>query len=510
MLVLLALLLSGCGSGEDLRARYSLERDLWNAQRIERRINIDLQGASEREIKFAIRAFEGIVAKADLEGKDLKGWDPGVIKDIKRIGVLSKIALANLYFITDKYYLAESYYKSSLDDENLPFMSRMNARLNLARSFYLMGSQDSLRIECEAIFRDIVGEEDFWRSRARINDSFLNIPLVLLRIYRSRGDTEKVEELGETAERFYRKITLVWPGEMIAEKARLQMVNLYLIEGRWREAVRTIDDLMDSSFGRAMQPRLLLMKAKIYLNGMGDRAKAKATLKRILKDSESMDGYYAAKFELANISFLEGGEAEAIEMLKEIEKSSDASPEVRTNAMLVRALYLEKHDKWNEARLILKRIQSLYPETMAALKAPLLMTIHYVNGGDTVLARKNLETAREFYLTLLEKKWGLAQRSLFVQDFLVENYIAAGLPEEAARILEEKSSGWGWSNAAGAMLKSAGIYAELLGDKEKAAELLKKCIALYPETRYAKEAAGLLDRLAGPASRSVSSGRNEK
>jgi TolA-binding protein len=75
--------------------------------------------------------------------------------------------------------------------------------------------------------------------------------------------------------------------------------------------------------------------------------------------------------------------------------------------------------------------------------------------------------------------------------------MAAGDAAGVAELLGSGSPRWDETSAAAGMLKSAEIYATVMGDREQATAILKKCIERFPETRYASVAQRRLDELAG-------------
>ena len=112
VLLTACLCFTACGSHDDVAARYRLERLLWKAQLHEREINISFIQASQRGLFRATEAFNQIVANDPLSDPGSHDWDPAVVSDIERIQIVSKIALANLYFLSEQYYDAGEYRKT--------------------------------------------------------------------------------------------------------------------------------------------------------------------------------------------------------------------------------------------------------------------------------------------------------------------------------------------------------------------------------------------------------------
>ena len=187
VLLLASVAAISCRSYEDITARYTLERKLWDAQVHERKININFLRASQRDLFLAIQAFNDVVSYDPLAGRSTERWDPVVVQDIKRIQIVSKIALANLYFLSEQYYDAGDFYARTLKESELSFEKSLDVRLNLARTLFLAGESQSLEVNCARIFKDIVESDYFWAGQSALKDVFLNIPIVLDPVGSGRG-----------------------------------------------------------------------------------------------------------------------------------------------------------------------------------------------------------------------------------------------------------------------------------------------------------------------------------
>jgi len=497
LLVMAGLLLFvvGCRSHDDVRARYTLERLLWKAQVQERKINIAFIKASQRDLASAIDYLSEVVAYDPLTIHDTKEWDPGVVSDIRRIRLVSRIALANLYFLSEQYREAGDFYSNTLKDATLDFQKQLDVRLNLVRTVYLTGESDLLEQQCAAIFEELNNSEDFWAGNFPLKDVFLGVPLVLVRLYADREDWESYERFGSTAEQFYTRVAETWPDELIAAKAVYSRVMIRLQQERWREAIADIDLLVGNDTFESQRGQLLLLKGEILAYALDDVRAGEAVLSELVAAHPGTPAGFAAQFNLASLGLQRGDERRGLEMLRELEGGDRVPTEVSARAMLTRALYLERQDRWNEALSLLRRLMRLFPETDPAVEAPLVITRHYIGTGEPHLAKRNLDRATMYYTSLLERRSKYRGNRMLVEDFLIENYLAMGQGQSVAELLETRSAEWDEVSSAGAMLKSAVIYSAVLDDDENAIRLLKKSIELFPETRYAKIAEQQLEKL---------------
>ncbi len=490
-----ALLAAGCRTHTDIHSRYTLERLLWKAQKEERKINIGFIRASQKSIAAAIRDFNLVVDYDPLSVHNTGDWDPKVVGDVRRVRIVSQIALANLYFLSESYQAAGDFYSRTLKDTELDFQKQLDVRLDLARSMYLAGESELLESNCALIFEEIVQSEDFWQARFELKDIFLSIPLVLCRLYRERGDEERYQEFSVLAGDFYSRVVRTWPDGLVAAKAMYARVSLYLMHDRWTIAMDDIESLLKNPRLEERTGNLMLLKAEIFAYGMNNPRAAVPVLEEVVRILPNTQVSYAAKYDLATLALDDGRTEEGLDILKQLESGDYVLPEIAAKALLTRALTLERAKRWDEALSPLRRVTRLYPNTTSAVEAPLVITRHYIASNNRQLAERSLERATEFYVSLLTRQSKYRGDRLLVQDFLIENYLTMGRAEEVAGILEHRSLDWDEVSMVGGMFKSALLYSAILDDYESASRVLKKSIELFPETRYAKIAERQLEFL---------------
>ena len=490
----LVLAVTGCRSNEEVHARYTLERLSWKAQVQQRKINIAFIKASQRDLALAIQLLSDVVAYDPLSQYDTSGWNSRVVDDIRRIRLASRIALANLYFLSEQYGEAEDFFARLVNDAGLDFQKELEVRLDLVRTVYLTGETELLEEQCTAIFRELEESRDFWAGKFPLQDVFLGIPLVLTRLYAEREQWEEYREFSRTAEQFYTRVAQTWPDDVIAAKAVYSRVMIKLQQERWNDAISDIDDLLRNKTFADQTGQLLLLKGEILAYALEDIPAGQEVFENLSTQLAGTPAAYAAKFNLASLELRRGNEA-GLDGLRELEGGDSVPAEIAAKAMMTRALFLEKAGRWDEALPLLRRLMRLFPHTEQAVEAPLAITRHYLRSGEVRLAKRNLERATDYYASLLERQSKYQGDRLLVEDFLIENYLVLNEGREIAQLLEQKSHKWDEISSAGAFLKSAVIYSAVLGDDENAVRVLRKSIELFPETRYAKIAQQQLEQI---------------
>jgi TolA-binding protein len=207
------------------------------------------------------------------------------------------------------------------------------------------------------------------------------------------------------------------------------------------------------------------------------------------------DAAYAARYDLAAIRLARGDADGAVAAFRTLERERGVPDAVASRAMFARARRLESVGMWDEASALLRRLQQLYPHTTPAIQAPLLTVRHYLDAGDPAMAERSIEQAREYYLSLLDRRSRFNGDRLLVQGALAESFVMTGRAGEVAEVLASGGGTWDERSAAAGMLKAAELYETKMHDRERAAETLKKVVERFPETRYARVAQRRLDEI---------------
>ncbi len=486
-------LVSSCASQDDLVARYQLERKLWRAQYYQRRINISVVRASQNDTRMAIASFNAVLSDDPLARPEASAWRRDVVADIGQIHLAARVALANLYFLSERYADAGRMYERTIESAELG--GSLDARLGAARSMYLAGETTEVMRQCAEMFRQISTSEEFWSGRFVPDGVFVDIPVVLVRMYREAGEAEAYAEYRALADGFYRRVAATWPGSPIAWQATLGEIQLRLVDEDWRAAAGRIEAILAAPDPQYDLEGLRLLLGEIYAFALGDAARADSILADVERRAAGAPIGHAARYDRGALLLQTGDEAGAMAVFRALEQDEATPGDVAARAMFAHATTLERRGTWDEALQLLLRMQQLYPHAPASIEAPIFVTRHYVKTGEHTLAERTLERAREYYLSLINRNSPYAGDRIGVQDALAASYASAGRAAEGAALLGSAPSSWDDASTAAGLLKSAEVYATVLADSARASEMLKKCIERFPETRYSRLAALRLSEL---------------
>jgi tetratricopeptide (TPR) repeat protein len=497
LLIVAALLplATACADHADVRARYRMEKKLWRAQFYQRRINISIVRASQKDTQLAIASFNRLLSDDPLAAPGADRWQPGVVKDIREIQLESRVALASLYFLSERYADAGTMYERTLAAADLGLGGALEAHLGAARSMYLAGETIAVMEQCAAIFRQISASPEFWSGAFVPDPVFVDIPVVLARMYREAGDVSAYAEYRDLATEFYRRVAATWPATPIAWQARLGDVQLQVVDEDWRGAAQRIESMLAGAAAGDDVEGLRLLLGEIYAFALHDRVAAERVFAEVEARAPGSATAYAARYDRAALKLETGDEAGAVEGFRALEHDEATPGDVAARAMFAHATILERNGSWDEALQLLRRMQQLYPYAPPSIEAPLLITRHYVSTGEQALAERTLEKAREYYLSLIDRNSPYPGDRLGVQDALAASYASAGRAADGAALLGSAPSTWDDVSTAAGLLRSAEVYATVLADSAAAREMLEKCIERFPETRYSRVAQERLDEI---------------
>ena len=491
------LVLAGCSSREDIRVRYELERMMWRAQFHQRRVNIAFMGASTRDLQQAIQSYRRVVAADPFAGGAHADWSPGVVEDIRELLVTARVALANLYFATERYTDAGTLYTETLELGSMNFKDVLDVRMSAARASYMEGDERSVIDQCAKIFRDVQNSPEFWSREGAVDEVFLNIPVALVRLYAQSGSTAAADSVAADALAFYRRVSSTWPQSRVDWQSRLAVAQLHMVRGEWRAAAAGLDAIVSDPAQKAgAAASLELVVGEIHAFRLGDVDTARRQFVSIQSRYPGTLAAYASAYDLAAMRLAQSDRAGAAREFRELERARGVPASVASRAMLARARILEDGGQWDEAYSLLRRIEQEHPFTSAAIEAPLLVTRHYVAEGNTAMVEVAMAHASEYYNSLLDRRSAFPGNRLVVQSALAESFVASGRADEAARLLGAGSQSWDEVSTAAGMLKAAEIYRTVLKNPGEARATLEKVIERFPDSRYARAAKQRLDELA--------------
>jgi tetratricopeptide (TPR) repeat protein len=371
-------LATACTDNDDVRARYRLEQELWRAQFYQRRINISVVRASQKDTQLAIASFNNLLAHDPLDHPGADTWRPDVVEDIREIQLASRVALANLYFLSERYADAGTMYERTLAAADLGIASSLEAHLGAARSMDLAGETSAVMGQGAEIFRQISTSPQFWSGEFVPDPVFVDIPVVLVRMYREAGNTAAYDEYRVLALDFYRRVATTWPGSPLAWQSLLGEIQLLLVDEDWRGAAERIETILAGPPVPGDLEGLRLLLGEVLGFALRDHVAAERVFAEVEARGPGSTLAYAARYDRAALKLEAGDDAGAATDFRALEQDEATPGDVAARAMFARATILERNGSWDEALQLLRRMQQIYPYAPPSIEAPLLITRHYV------------------------------------------------------------------------------------------------------------------------------------
>jgi tetratricopeptide (TPR) repeat protein len=228
---------------------------------------------------LANRKYDQVLRQIDTaDEKDIKE----TIVDLRKItlefpgwlqSAKAQLMIANLYNIQKEYDKAIEEYTKVI--ENYP-----QAKEASARALFAMGSIYQMQN------KDIKAEKYFSKAVKDYPDTLtsMEIPLYLARYSQVQGNTQKASNSYDEAVKNYVDIIKKDPNNTKAILAIDYLLSCYVDRKQWKEAITTLDDIIESKPETASALKAYLVKAKIYETQLEDVKEAKKVYMKVIEE----------------------------------------------------------------------------------------------------------------------------------------------------------------------------------------------------------------------------------
>ncbi|MHB9155766.1 MAG: tetratricopeptide repeat protein [Endomicrobiales bacterium] len=430
----------------------------------------DCTGAGAEEFSAAVKAFKAIVDR-------YPAWSRS----------------AELQFSVGSMYDARNDLENARNELTTLYVYFPQKSLLCSQAVFLIG----LSYEKQGDWNKARKEFERLIERYPASPSGLIAPLRIAEYYRRTGQEEECGRACDRAVGIYRETIDDDPDGRAAFTAQSYLVNALGAQGKWKEAAAALEEIAAKHPSSVYAPLALYRSAMIAFRRLNGRDRAQALLERISREYPESSVSRDAKFSLGRLFIRSGDVGKAKEVYYGIMETYKGEPPVCAAARLSLAQGYETAGKGDEALRECEKVSALFPDTVEALEARLMIAGHYLKAGqgpETEAAfRAAVARARE----LIARQPGRAQeidayRLLGTACFMQEQW-QAGI--DALRALLKAYPG---EPGAGDVLFTVGtVYLERLGESRKARYYYTRLIAEYPGHSLAGAARDRLARLAG-------------
>lgn len=475
---------AGC-SGDRSEARYEAEKALFTARK--QAGELSFPALSGEFLERAIGSYRSVLEKYGDDAKRIEGME--------LIVVSAAMELAELEFRAERYDDARGDFLEAYGMASRIPAARANALWSAGFISRLIGDDDAAREHYTRFIGEFLTPQRAMET-ARLNRRYLLTPVRIAEIELEAGDRREADRrLGE-AERLYRQI-IAAADENLSREMRFNLLTVYLLGRRWDEAKAAVDRMKEQYRGEAEIPGLLMIEARIKLDGLRDTDGAVSILRSIVRDHPQSREAPTALLTIANAQFSNRELRLAAETYRElIDRYAEQPYPELVEATWQLGRIEEAQGDWLDASLRFSSVYTDFPTTLQGMEAPLHIARHYRETGETDAARAAFERAERHYQRLASERYSETIR-VFAEEYLVRTLAEQGRWQEAASSLIALPGRYpGFQRFMGNYLMAASIYENELGDDKRAIETLRLCAGRYPGTDLAAEAERQIERIA--------------
>lgn len=481
------LIAAGCGRHHD-DVRYEAEKALFTARK----------QAGELSFLSLSGGFLDRAAASYRTVLDRYAGDADRIEGMELIVVSAAMELAELEFRAERYAEARrDFLEAYRLAERIP-AARANALWSAGFISNLLGEADAAREQYDRFVGEFLTPQRVLETTG-LNRRYLLTPVRLAEIERQAGDEDAADRRLREAERLYRAVIEQAESagdEDLSKETRYNLLTVYLLGRRWGEA-RTLLGWMKSRYrDEGDIPSLLMVEARIVLDGLGDAGGAIDILESIVRDHPLARQAPTALLTIGNTRFARGELREAAAAYRElIDRFTEQPYPELVEATWQLGRIEEAQGDWLDASLRFSSVFTDFPLTLQGMEAPLHIARHYRESGESDAARAAYERAERHYQRLASERYSETIRVL-AEEYLVRTLAEQDRWQEAANGLIALPGRYpGYRRFMGNYLMAASIYENELGDDGRALETLRLCVQRYPGTDLAAEAERQIARI---------------
>jgi tetratricopeptide (TPR) repeat protein len=410
--VLLALALasglSGCGDVSNRALRYRAEQLLWHADLEESAVRL-------RDERPDSTTLLGLRAPYLDVGKKvtIPQVPPSASKEERAVAtdVMRLVGDADLQAAR----LAVQANRPDLGIESMKRVQAMagNDTLMLRRSdFFLVGTLRQYKRYEEAVVLMKTMLERYPpipTQTTHEEDAILNIPEAIVRLYRDLNDSTRANEALNDAGTYFRGVLATPHPPILDAQVRARLIRVELEQGDWSAGLQDVGILRRLASAspalKDLEPEIRYAEAKLHMmhSGKANPDESLAMFNQVAKDFPKSPYAGRALMDAATLLELHNRLPEALNYYRQITASYDTQPDIAPPAFFRRAMLEDKLGDWERAKNLLEGIPVRYPETMAALEAPIAIANRYARVGQADAAKAAVKRAILTYQKLIER-----------------------------------------------------------------------------------------------------------
>ena len=422
---------AGCGDVDLLRARYEAERLYWRAARAEVTARLRDQKPDSTHLLALGASYRAIGARvtfanppsASRAARRLRG-------DVIHVVGTAELQAGRLALEANRPELALAAC------DRVDSLAEGDSLLARDAAFFrITALRDGGRYDeaIEAMQELLRRYSPMLMHEPALEDPLFAIPEAIVLLRRSMGDRQGMDQAIDDACDYYQaQLARDWPPEVEAS-VRARLIRLELERGDQDAALSNLKRLQalarSTSSLSEVEPEVRYYEAKILALQLGDRDPnaAVARLDAVTRDFPGSPFAARAAFDAG--AFLEriGRLREAAERYRIVTTQFAGNSEEAPRAAFRRAILEDELGDWQLSKSLLDQIPLRYPESQAAVEAPMAVVDRYRRVGDADAAQTALQRAVSTYQLLLTRdttstyaaayRWGAAQAQIAIGEW---------------------------------------------------------------------------------------------
>jgi len=475
---------AGCGKKSELTVRYQMEQKLNEADRLRSDFQIKGPAFSDDDLRQLVEAYSAVIAMIRQPKDSLGVLDAS--DDVREAWALAALASTRIGVL----YKDRSDYRQAFE-----YFARVAAGLATSRQqrvlvlgYMAFCKEKSHQFEQAAAWYDSLAE--LYSSNvdtANINYEALDAPISAAEMWQLLDDQPAFDDRMSRARDYYAMLRQKYPGTQIDQAALGKIIATYLRQGKYADALRTIEKAKDPKTNQ-LSSHLLMMVIDINLENLKNFPQAEKACREFIKsypDDKNLGEVYLS---LALSLFNQRKFADTRKITKDLEKIPRASAGTLSEATFLAALCYEHEGLWERALNQFDLVQATFPGSDKAFEAGLYVANYYQNKGQSKLATQAFNKAAEYIGRFINPTTSnplLASRAL---GYLVKCYMEMEDFPRAVETLNLLINRYPQlPEGKFAPLRLADLYENVLRDNKNAAFWLKTFLQANPDVRDAEK-----------------------
>jgi tetratricopeptide (TPR) repeat protein len=480
--------IAGCGETSKRALRYKAERLMWLADREETQARLRDERPDSTTL-LALREPYLDIAKKVKVSTPPPGASKGereTARDVMRLVGNAELQAARLAVQANRPDLAIATMK------RVQAMAGDDTLMLRRADFFLVGTLRQYKRYREAVdlmHAMLLRYPPLSPETSKEEDAILAIPEAIVRLYRDLNDGANAKIALDQAATYYRSLLATPRAPLLDAQIRARLIRTELEQGDWDAGLRDVAILRRMATAspslKDLEPEIRYSEAKLVMMHTSKTGPDEALplLDQVARDFPKSPFAGQALMDAGTLLETFHRNAEALDRYRQVTTAYANLPDIAPPAFFRRAMLEDQLGDWERAKNLLEGIPVRYPESMAALEAPIAIANRYARVGQGDAAKQAVRRAIETYQKLIQRDTTSAYGPLYRWSIIRCHMLLADRKAMLQTVDEMVRLDLGHPITEQALLQGARI-AHQLGQDDRAKGYLQRFLATYPGSSY--------------------------